>query len=68
MACGAGAAITPAVLWLGRQMGDSGDQKGAAAVDPVRKGFARLGSGLSHAVASLGGRGDIVVAEAPKAQ
>ena len=69
MACGAGAAITPAVLWAVRQMGDSGDQggqKAAATPDPVRKGLARLGSGLSHAVASLGGRGDIVVAEAPK--
>ncbi len=70
MACGAGAAITPAVLWAVRQMGgqdDQGGQKAAVAPDPVRKGFARLGGGLSRAVASLGGAGDIVVAEAPKA-
>ena len=66
MACGAGAAITPAVLWASRQFGDqSAPQKGAAVADPVRQGFARLGSGLSRAAASLGGR-DIVVAEAPK--
>ena len=68
MACGAGAAITPAVLWLLRQGGDQGGAPKSAAADPVRKGFARLGSGLSHAVASLGARADIVVAEAPKAQ
>ncbi|MEI7608718.1 MAG: hypothetical protein WCJ64_15175 [Rhodospirillaceae bacterium] len=64
MACGAGAAITPAVLWLGRQIGGSGNQKGAAAADPVRKGFARLGTGLGHAVASLGARHDVMVAAA----
>ena len=67
MACGAGAAITPAVLWAVRQWGDQGGQKAAAAPDPVRKGLARLGSGLSRTVASLGARGDILVAEAPKA-
>ena len=50
MACGAGAAITPAALWLGRQIGGSGDQKGASATDPVRQGFARLGHDISHAV------------------
>ena len=56
MACGAGAAITPAVLWLGRQIGGSDDQsgqKGASATDPVRQGFARLGHDISHAAASL---------------
>ena len=71
MACGAGAAITPAALWVWRQLGDPGDQggqKAAAAVDPVRKGLTRLGSGLSHAVASLGGRNDLVMAEAPGAR
>jgi len=30
MACGAGAAITPAVLWAARQLGDSGQQAAAA--------------------------------------
>ncbi len=58
MACGAGAAITPAVLWGLRQMGASGDggaQKSAGS-DLVRKNLAWLGSGLR----------DIVVAEMPK--
>ncbi|MEI6557166.1 MAG: hypothetical protein WCO00_02075 [Rhodospirillaceae bacterium] len=68
MACGAGAAITPAVLWFGRQFGDQGGRQAAApAADPVRKSFARLGSGLSRVAAGLGGR-DLLVAEAPAAE
>ncbi len=58
MACGAGAAITPAVLWGVRQMGGQGDAGGqkSAASNPVSKSLARLGTGLR----------DIVVAELPK--
>ncbi len=70
MACGAGAAITPAVLWLvrqgGGQNGDTGGQKAAALPSPVHVGLARLGAGLSRTAAFLGGR-DVVVAEAPAA-
>ncbi len=73
MACGAGAAITPAVLWGWRQLGHheepqggepqetephAGEQPAAPAATSGRRGFARLDAGIG---------GPAVIAGTPKA-
>jgi hypothetical protein len=64
VACGAGAAVTPAVLWAWRQTGDVGQQASAIG-NRLGTGFADLGSSLGRGFASLAG-GDHQVAELPK--
>ena len=66
MACGAGAAFTPAVMWGLRQLGQGSQEHGAAASDPVPGRSAPPDTGITRALASAGG-GGMVTADAPKA-